>query len=105
MSTSTRWLVTLGWGIPVLVALVVLGAGHRPGADTWLAGAPVLVLLVAPVLPLSLTLLGLAWLAGRRQMTAGAVLGPGDGALLRAAAAGVWVCLALAAATVVLYVA
>jgi hypothetical protein len=105
MSASTRWLIALGWGIPLLVAVAVLGAGHRPGGDPWLVGARVLVLLVAPVLPLSLVLLGLAWLAARRRGAAGGGLGRADRALLSAARLGVAVGLALAAATVVLYVA
>jgi hypothetical protein len=105
MSASTRWLIGLGWGIPALVALAVFGAGHRPGSDPWLGSAPVLVLLVAPVLPLSLVLLGLAWLAGRRRAAAGAPLGRVDRVLLAAAAAGVVGCPVLAAATALMYVA
>jgi hypothetical protein len=105
MSASTRWLIALGWGIPLLVALAVLGAGHRPGGDPWLRSAPVLVLLVAPVLPLSLALLGLAWLSGRRRVAAGTALGRADRALLAAAATGVVGCLVLAAATALMYVA
>ena len=99
MTTSTRWLIALGWSLPLLVALVVSGAPHSFGSG------PAVVLLVAPVVPLSLVLFGLGWLAGRRQVASGAVLGRADRTLLHAAMLGVVGCLALAVATLLMYVA
>jgi len=105
MSPATRWLIALGWGIPLLVAVALVSAGQRPARDLWLTAAPILVLLMAPTLPLSLVLLGLGWLAGRRRVASGAAFGRVDRALLVAAKTGIVGCLALAAAAAVMYVA
>jgi hypothetical protein len=105
MGQTWRWSIGLGWGLPLLVAAAVaVGWPMPPGARPPASAAAVL-LLTAPVLPLSLALLGLAAVAGRlTRRAAGRSLSRGDAALLRAATAGIGIDLALVSATVVLYV-
>jgi hypothetical protein len=105
MTASWRWLVGLGWGVPLVVAAAVAVAWEIPAGARPLARAGTVVLLTAPVLPLSLILFAVAAVAGRRtRRAAGRALGRADTALLRAATAGVVASLAGLAATIALYV-
>ena len=59
MSPATRWLIALGWGIPLLVAVALVSAGQRPARDLWLTAAPILVLTYRrfPLTPLAYRLI------------------------------------------------
>jgi hypothetical protein len=106
MTASWRWLIGLGWGIPLVVAMTVAVAWDTPPGAHPFAGAGTALLLTAPVLPLSLVLLALAVVAGRRTRGhASRAFGWGDAVLLRVATAGIAVDLVLVAAAIALYVA
>ena len=105
MAPAWRWLIGLGWGIPLAVAAVVTLSSELPAHAPPLARAGTVLLLTAPVLPLSLILLALAAVAGHRtRRVAGSELRRADVVLLQAAMAGIAVGLALVTATVALYV-
>jgi len=100
-----RWLIVLGWGIPLLVALAVLAADPLSGGAAVPARGLAVLLLVAPVLPLSLILLGLASIAGLRgRVGPWAAVGRWDRVFLAAAGIGLVLGLVLVAATVRAYV-
>ena len=106
MTPSARWLVVVGWGMPVVVAVLVLAARPAPPARaSALLTAVAVLLLVAPVLPLSLILLSIAAVAGRRaRRHAPGEFQRADAAFLRLANVGVGLCMATIAAVVLAYV-
>jgi hypothetical protein len=97
MTNSGRWLVCVGWGLPVGVAAALAVVRRMPHGVARFGGGTAVLLLVAPVVPLSLILFALAIVAerqalrfatSRRSVVDRAFLGA---ALLGAAASLAWV--------------
>jgi hypothetical protein len=85
MSTNTRWMISLGWGIPTLVALTIIGLRPTLSAMGEYAGGILLFPLVIPTFLLALGLLTAGSVSGLRTWrTARYNVGTGDRALLAA---------------------
>jgi hypothetical protein len=83
MSGNARWMIGLGWGIPVLVALAIVGLRPTVDAAGEHAGGMLLMVLVVPAFLLALALLTGGTVAGLRTWRmARQALGTADRALL-----------------------
>ena len=83
MSTNARWMISLGWGIPALVALTIFLLRSTFKAAGEHAGGILLGILIVPAFLLALTFLTAGSVSGLRAwLVARNAVGLGDRALL-----------------------
>jgi hypothetical protein len=85
MSANTRWLISLGWGIPVIVALAIGAQRQTIDEAGEQAGVIILLVTIVPAFLLALAFLTIgAFLGFRTWRATRPALGTGDLVLLAA---------------------